>query len=98
MKVDVKFAFLQTGAVESDVYVIPPVESEYRGVCLWLLLTAAYGLVIESAKIRVQSDQALFHLGFRQIKMIPQLFYKKRGKKIVVVMCKIVEEKLAAGI
>lgn len=47
---DVKDAFLQTGKVQRDVFIIPRRESVDRGKTLWLLLTAAYGLINANAK------------------------------------------------
>ena len=44
-KADVKAAFLQTGEAHRDVYVRPPRDSKMKSTYLWLLLTAAYGLV-----------------------------------------------------
>ena len=48
-KADVKAAFLQTGEAKRDVYVRPPKESLMKSTHLWLLLTAAYGLVNANA-------------------------------------------------
>lgn len=45
LKLDVKTAFLQTGKDDRDVYILPPRESSKRYRCVWLLCTAAYGLV-----------------------------------------------------
>lgn len=54
-------AFLQTGPEQRDVYVISPNESKskYRNV-LWILGTAAYGIINSNEKWKHQSDE-LFH-------------------------------------
>lgn len=59
---DVKAAFLQTGSANSDVYIRPPKESGLKSKKLWLLLTAAFGLVIANAKWQMQSDSCLYKL------------------------------------
>lgn len=48
-KADVKAAFLQNGDATYDVYLKPPQESKMRSTYLWLLRTAAYGLVSANA-------------------------------------------------
>lgn len=62
-KADVKAAFLQTGLAQRDVYVRPPRESEMKGTHLWLLLTAAYGLVNANAKWQHQADRVMLDIG-----------------------------------
>lgn len=62
VKVDVKSAFLQSGNARRDVYVIPPREST-NGSLYWLLLSAAYSLVIAKAKWQEKSDGLLYELG-----------------------------------
>ena len=44
---------------------------------LWLLLTAAYGLVNANAKWHFQSDNLMLVIGLTQSTHVPQLFYKK---------------------
>lgn len=50
--IDVKTAFFQTGSAGREVCVVTPMEGQERGKCLWLLLTAAYGLVNSNAKCK----------------------------------------------
>ena len=95
-KADVKNAFLQTGLAERDVYVIPPKES-YNRKSLWLLLTAAYGLVNANSKWQLQSDSALTNMGLQQSRHVPQLFTLKRNGKLVLIVAKIVDDMLATG-
>lgn len=71
---DVEAAFLQTGATEGDVYVIPPRESADHSKVLWLLLTVAYGLVKANDKWQAQSDTLLSELGFIPVKFMHHLF------------------------
>ncbi len=97
-KADVKAAFLQTGSADRDVYVRPPRESHLKTTHVWLLLTAAYGLVNANAKWQNKSDDVMFQLGLTQSKFIPQLFYKKEGGKLVLIVAKIVDDLKAAGV
>jgi len=68
-----------------------------RSTHLWLLLTAAYGLVNSNAKCQSQSDQVILDLGLLQSKNVPQLFYKREGGSLVLVVAKIVDDLKAAG-
>lgn len=63
-KLDLKSGFVQTGATEHDVYLILPVEANKYEKALWLLLTAAYGLVKEIAKVQVRAYDAQYSLRF----------------------------------
>lgn len=73
-KAEVKSAFLQTGKVRCDVYVIPSCESGDRAL-YWLLLIATYGLVSANSRWRDQSDPLMLHLGCIQVAVVPHLFY-----------------------
>lgn len=95
---DVKSAFLKTGEAERDVYVKPPQESKMRTSHVWLLMVAAYGLVNSNAKWQHKSDQALINLGLSQSKHIPQLFYKIEKGELTMVIAKVVDDIIAAGI
>lgn len=96
-RADVKAAFLQTGAAQRDVYVRPPKESAIMSSHVWLLLTAAYGLVNANAKWQSQFDAVMIALGIAQSKSIPQLFYKKNDGKLTLLVAKIVDDLKAAG-
>lgn len=97
-KLDVKTAFLQTGAANRDVYVVPPQESNDRYKVLWLLLTASYGLVNANAKWQVVSDQALHDIGFCAITVLPQLFYLSAlDGAITAALAKVVDDFLLCG-
>ena len=61
-KVDIKWAFLQSGPAMRDVYVIPPREFPNRQF-RWKLLFATYGLVNANAKWQLHSDTTLLDLG-----------------------------------
>lgn len=94
---DVTSAFLQTGKAARKVYVVPPRESGHKDK-LWLLLTAAYGLVNSNAKWQIMSDQVLVDFGLVQCPYIPQLFYKIQDRKLVLLVGKIVDDLLMTGV
>lgn len=73
-KIDVTTAFLQTGSAERDVYVLPLRQSRDKERCVWILLTAAYGLIKPNAKWNVLRDTILSYIGFCQTTVLPQLF------------------------
>lgn len=97
IRIYVKTAFLQSIPANRNVYVIPPRESQSRGV-LWVLLAAAYGLVNSNAKWQVKSDDALTSLSLVQSSTIPQLFlhfYSENHVDLVVI--KMADAILATG-
>lgn len=96
-KLDVKTAFLQTARASRDVYVVPPRESRDRGKFLWLLLTAAYGLVNENTKFQVQYDKVLLDFGFVPAALVSQLFLLRRNNKLVAMSAVIVDDILLTG-
>ena len=95
-KLDALTAFLQTGAAERDVYVVPRRECRDRRF-LWLLLAAAYGLVNANAKWQTQSDQLIQSLGLTQCPLVPQLFYKLSNGRLSLVVAKIVDDLMVTG-
>lgn len=97
IKADAKSAFLQTGPAGRDVYVLPPRESMQRATHVWLLLTAAYGLVNANAKWQMKSDECFFELGLLQCQQIPQLFYMHEDGELVLLVAKVVDDIKAAG-
>lgn len=64
---------------------------------LWLLLTAAYGLVNANAKWQSQSDQVMFDLGLTQSVHVPQLFYRIENGRLVLIVAEIVDDLKGAG-
>lgn len=96
-KLYVNCAFLQTVIADLYVYVVPPREREDRRRCLWLLMTAAYGLVNSNSKCKVQSDVLLVQLGFTRVPLVPQLFYIVANKKVTPMCSKIFYDLLLAG-
>ena len=95
-KVDVKSAFLQSGRANRDVYVIPPRECRNRSF-LWLLLVAAYGLANANAKWQVHSDDTFLSFGLHSVPFVPQLFFKREGGELVLIVAKIVDDILFGG-
>lgn len=83
-KSDVRAVFLQTGCSSKHVNVIPPRKTSDHKNALWLLLTAASGLVNANAKFQLQSDNSLSDIGFLSITVIPQLFLLQREGSLAV--------------
>ena len=96
-RADVKATFLQTGEAQRNVYVRPPKESQMKSTHLWLLLTAAYGLVNANAKWQNQSDNVMLDIGLQQSPHVPQLFFKTENGRIVLIVAKIVDDLKVAG-
>ena len=59
---------------------------------LWLLLTAAYGLLNTNGKWQVQSDRGLLDYGLVQSKHVPQLFFKRESGKLVLIGATVVDD------
>ena len=96
-RADVKAAFLQTGEAQRNVYVRPPKESQMKSTHLWLLLTAAYGLVNANAKWQNQSDNVMLDIRLQQSSHVPQLFFEKENGRLVLIIAKIVDDLKIAG-
>lgn len=92
-----KAAFLQTGEAKREVYVRPPSESRMRSTHIWLLLTAAYGIVNSNAKWKNHSDLVMLDIGLRLSTHATQLFYRKEDGRLVLIVARIVEDLKAAG-
>lgn len=90
--------FFQTGQAARDVYVILPWEIDDLGNSLWLLLTAAYGLVNSNSKFQAQSDDMLLDLGFGKFPLVPQLFFIMDNSRFIVILSKLVDDLLLSGI
>lgn len=94
VKIDVKSAFLQSGPDQPDVHVISPWESSYHND-LWLLLSAAYGLVSANAGWHMESDPALLSLWLKPIPQIAQLLgIGGSNHDIRLIVIKIVDDTL----
>lgn len=92
-----KNGFLQTVKVLRDVYLIPPKESSDKNH-LWLLLTAAYGLVHANAKWQALSDNILSSYGFKQLRYVTQLVYLQDSNgRLIALAVKVVDDVLFAG-
>lgn len=77
-KLDVESAFLQPGLADLDVYGLPPRESSDRKKVLWLLFTAACGLINADANWQVQSDALMYDNRLIRPSVVPQLFLHKK--------------------
>lgn len=96
-RVDLKSAFLQTGAAERSANIVPAWQSADRFRCLWLLLTASDGLVNAKAKFQVQSGVLLLDLGLLRVSEAPQLFHEMIQGQPAVLVAKIVDDICITG-
>lgn len=97
IRIDAKTAFLRTGKATRKVYVIPLNESKLRETNLWLLLTAAYGLVNQNSKWQVKSYEDMYSIGLIQCQQVPQLLYMHNQGKLILEAAKIVDDIKIAG-
>lgn len=94
-KIDMKAALLQTGVAERDIYVIALRKSASHSKVLWVLLTAAYGLINANAKWKVHSDALLGELRFIAVKLRPKLLIlpdASSTSQSAALLAKIVDE------
>lgn len=96
-RVEAKSAFLQTGAAERSVHVIPRRKSADRFRFLWLLLTALYGLANANAKSQVQSDNLVLDNRLHQEIDVPQLFYQQPNENLQASIAKTANDILVTG-
>ena len=90
-KIDIKAAFLQSGAVDRDVYVKPPRECTQKAF-YWLLHVATYGLVNTNSKWRWHSDNTFLDLGLKSVVHIPQLFYLRKDGNLQLIIAKVTDD------
>lgn len=85
-KIYVKYAFLQTGDAQCEVYVVFPRERDSRGKCLCIFLETAYGIINANAKWQVQYYQMLLEMGFTQDPLLRKLFCVIQDSRVSVYM------------
>lgn len=79
--------------MHSVMYAIPPCGCSDRSK-LWLILTAAHGLVNSIAKWQAESDQVLKSLGLCELKDVAQLFMNNHNDSFLYIFCRIVDDLL----
>lgn len=67
-------------------------ECGSRKVSVYLMLTAAYGLVNENDRWKVQYDQFMTGIGFVQVPLMPHLFYLVNNYSVSAMLSKTFEE------
>lgn len=77
---------------------MPLRDSCDQGLCVWLLLKAAYALVHSNAQWQVISDSILTYLGFCQTPLLSQLFVLVKDSVTVAIIAKVVDDMLLAGV
>ena len=93
---DIKAAFLQGKTLDRNVFVIPPVEAEEKGM-LWLMKKAAYGLIDGSRLFYLEMKHKLEKLGMKVVSGDPALFTLHRKGKLIGLACLHVDDLLLAG-
>lgn len=83
---DAESEFLETGSADCDVHIKPPVKSSMQNL-LWLLQTAAYGVVNSKAERQYQSHKSFISSGTQHILLGSKLFsrFKNRAEKLVAI-------------
>lgn len=61
-KAAVKYTVLQICVASRDLYSVQPREGGDYWKCLWLLLSAAYGLVNANEKFQTQNDETFLNI------------------------------------
>jgi len=97
-KADVRGAYTQSGEAKRQVYVKPPFKIE-TNQCLWLLKATVYGIASAGRKWQRVSDEAMLKvLGLDVVVGMPQLFLKRNGSQLVLIIAKYVDDILAAAL
>lgn len=94
---DIKSAFLQGNALQREVYIRPPKESDTPSGFLWKLKHGLYGLKDGARQFYMSVRDELLKLGCSQSKMDPALFTKENGNILVGIVCCHVDDFLHAG-
>ena len=72
---DIKSAFVQTGVIEREIYMVPPKKAN-DDKHLWKLLKAAYGLIEGPIRWYLHSRNNLLQFGLKPSKVDPTLYFK----------------------
>lgn len=89
-QIDVKRAFLQSGAAERDAFVASPRQCRLKRFYM-LLLVAAYGLLNANVIWQQQSDHRFLEVGLTQSPLVFQLFYIQKSIYTALIVIKILD-------
>ena len=93
---DIKSAFLQGKSLSREVFVVPPIEANEKGV-LWLLKKGAYGLIDGSRMFYLELKDKLEKLGMKTVSGDSALFTLHRNEKLIGLVCVHVDDLFMAG-
>lgn len=95
---DIKGAYMQSGPITREVYVRPPRDCYRKRGVVWKLLKLPYGMTDAGRQwqLRVE-DWMLRTAGMERVTGVNQLFTKKDGERIVLIVAKVIDDFLIAG-
>ena len=96
-KIDIKAAYFQSGAIRRQIFVRPPRELLLFRT-LWRLLGLPYGIVEAGRQWQLASDDFLNEIGLEPVHALPQCFLLRRNERVVLLVGKIVDDFLIAGL
>lgn len=95
---DIKGAYMQSGPIRRDVYVRPPKDCHRKRGTVWKLLKLPYGMTDAGRQWLLRVDDWLLRtLGMSGVGGVNQVFVRKKGDKIVLLIAKVIDDFLIAG-
>lgn len=95
---DIKGAYMQSGPIRREVYVRPPRDCHRRRGVIWKLLKLPYGMTDAGRQWLLRAeDWMLGKAGMMRVDGINQLFVKRDGSTIKLIVAKVIDDFLIAG-
>ena len=94
--VDVTAAFLQSRALDKDVYMLPLLDIRKSGI-IWKLKKPLYGLDDASRKFWLRAKEALKKVGFKVMEGDEAFYYRDRNGKLIGAVITHVDDFTLAG-
>lgn len=97
--IDIKGAYLQSGAIKRRIYVRPPPDIANTRGKLWLLTVMPYGITEAGRQWqKVIEDWLLKEAGFERVFGVSQLFtLRNKQGEIIMLIAKVTDEILMGG-
>lgn len=95
---DIKGAYMQSGPVMREVYIRPPKDCHRKRGIVWKLLKLPYSMAEAGRQWQLRVDDLrLGKAGMTRADGGNQLFMKRKGKMIILIVAKVIDDFFIAG-
>lgn len=95
---DIKGAYMQSGPIQREVYVRPPKDCHRKRGMVWKLLKLPYGLTDAGRQWLLRAENWLLgDAGMERVDGVNQMFTRKHGDKIKLIVAKVIDDFLVVG-